>query len=162
MSKPVRVEWQESAEELEQQYRTERALERRKRLGALWRVRRGDRVADAGRIVGVGGRTVARWLEWYRRGGLGEVLRRVPGHGAMGQPHRLSAAPQEQLLTHVGRGEFRTYEEARAWVEAEYGVVYRPGGFYTTLHRLGVRPKVPRPVAERANPAVQAAWRAGG
>ncbi len=47
-------------------------------------------------------------------------------------------------------------------MEAEYGVVYRPGGFYTTLQRLGVRPKVPRPVAEKADPQAQAAWRAGG
>jgi transposase len=162
MSKPVAVEWQESAEELERQYRAERDVERRKRLGALWRVRVGDRVAHAGRIVGVGGRTVARWLEWYRAGGLREVLRRVPGHGAVGQPHRLSGAQQEQLLAQVGRGEFRTYEAARAWVEAEYGVVYRPGGFYTALHRLGVRPKVPRPVAEKADPAARARWRAGG
>jgi transposase len=162
MSKPVAVEWKESAEELEQQYRAERDRERRKRLGALWRVRGGDRIADAGRVVGVGSRTVDRWLGWYRAGGLGEVLRRVPGHGALGQPHRLSAAQREELLAPVGRGEFRTYEEARAWVEREYGVEYRPGGFYTSLHRLGVRPKVPRPVAETTDPAARTAWRAGG
>ncbi len=96
MSKSVGVAWQESAEELERQYRAERDVERRKRLGALWRVRVGDRVADAGRILGVGERTVARWLEWYRAGGLGEVRRRIPGHGAVGQPHRLSAAQQAE------------------------------------------------------------------
>jgi transposase len=162
MSQPVSVEWTETAEELEQRYRAERHVERRKRLGALWRVRLGERIPDAGRVVGVGSRTVDRWLDWYRAGGLREVLRRGPGHGAVGQPHRLTAAQQEALLAHVGRGEFRTYEEARAWVEAEYGVEYRPGGFYTTLHRLGVRPKVPRPVAEKADPAARAAWRVGG
>ncbi len=162
MSKPVAVPWRETAEELERQYRAERNVERRKRLGALWRVRAGDRVGDAGRGAGVGGRTVERWLAWYRAGGLAEVLRRVPGQGAVGQPHRLTAAQQAQLLEHVGRGEFRTYEEARAWVEAEYGVGYRPGGFYTSLHRLGVRPKVPRPVAEKADPAARAAWQQGG
>lgn len=162
MSKPVAVAWVESAAELERQYRAERDVERRKRLGALWRVRAGDRIPDAGRVVGVGSRSVDRWLGWYRTGGLSEVLRRVPGHGAVGQPHRLSAPQREELLAHVGRGEFRTYEEARTWVEVEYGVVYRPGGFYTALHRLGVRPKVPRPVAEKADPAARAAWRAGG
>ncbi len=147
---------------MEQQYRAARDVERRKRLGALWRVRAGDRVADAGRAAGVGGRTVERWLAWYRVGGLAEVLRRVPGHGAVGQPHRLTVAQQTELLEHVGRGEFRTYEEARTWVEAQYGVVYRPGSFYMSLHRLGVRPKVPRPVAEKADPAAREAWRAGG
>ena len=162
MSKPVGVEWTQTAEELERQYRAERDVERRKRLGALWRVRVGDRIPDAGRVVGVGSRTVDRWLGWYRAGGLRAVLRRVPGHGAVGQPHRRTPAQQAELLAHVGRGEFRTYEEARAWVESAYGVVYRPGGFYTSLHRLGVRPKVPRPVAEKVDPAARAAWRAGG
>jgi transposase len=162
MSKPVAVVWTETAEELERQYRAERDVERRKRLGALWRVREGDRIPDAGRMVGVGSRTVDRWLGWYRTGGLREVLRRVPGHGAVGQPHRLTPGEQAELLAHVGRGEFRTYEAARAWVEATYGVVYRPGGFYTSLHRLGVRPKVPRPVAEKADAAAQEAWKQGG
>ena len=162
MSKPVAVAWAETAEELEVRYRAERDVERRKRLGALWRVRVGDRVADAGRAAGVGGRTVERWLGWYRVGGLAEVLQRTPGHGATGQPHRLTAEQRAGLLQQAGRGDFRTYEEARAWVEATYGVRYRPGGFYTTLHRLGVRPKVPRPVAEKADRAAQEAWKQGG
>ena len=137
-------------------------VERRKRLGALWRVRAGDRVGAAGRLAGVGERTVFRWLGWYRAEGLAGVLRRTPGHGATGQPHRLTAAQRAGLLEEAGRGAFRTYEEAREWAAAEDGVAYRPGGFYTSLHRLGVRPKVPRPVAERADPARREAWRQGG
>jgi transposase len=162
MSKPVAVAWTETVEDLEARYRAEREVERRKRLGALWRVRSGDRVAAAGRAAGVGGRTVERWLGWYRVGGLAEVLRRVPGHGAVGAPHRLTAAQQAGLLEQVERGALHTYEDARAWVEAEYGVGYRPGGFYSALHRLRVRPKVPRPVAEKADPAARGAWRTGG
>ena len=162
MSKPVAVAWAETAEELETRYRAERDVERRKRLGALWRVRAGDRVAAAGRLAGVGERTVFRWLGWYRADGLAGVLRRVPGHGAAGQPHRLTAEQRAGVLARCAAGEFRTFEEARAWVQAEYRVAYRPGGLYTALRRLGVRPKVPRPVAERADPARQEAWKAGG
>ena len=162
MSRSVVVAWAEAAEEVEGRYRAERDVERRKRLGALWRVRVGDRVGDAGRLAGVGGRTVERWLAWYRAGGLAEVLRRRPGHGAVGQPHRLTAEQRAGLLEQAGRGEFRTSEEARAWVEATYGVAYRPGGFSTSLRRLGVRPKVPRPVAEQADRGRQEAWRSGG
>lgn len=162
MSKPVAVAWAETAEELEARYRAEREVERRKRLGALWRVRAGDRVADAGRLAGVGERTVFRWLGWYRAEGLAGVLRRVPGHGATGQPHRLTPEQRAGVLARCSAGEFRTFEEARAWAEAEYGVAYRPGGFYTTLRRLGVRPRVPRPVAEKADPARREAWRSGG
>jgi transposase len=162
MSKPVAVAWAETAEELERRYRAERDVGRRKRLGALWRVRAGDRVARAGRLVGVGERTVFRWLGWYRAEGLAGVLRRVPGHAARGRPHRLSAAQRAGVLARCARGQFRTFEEARAWVAAEYGVAYRPGGLYTALRRLGVRPKVPRPVAEKADPAAREAWRSGG
>ncbi len=162
MSRSVVVAWAETAAELEARYRGERDVERRKRLGALWRVRAGDRVAEAGRLAGVGDRTVERRLAWYRAGGLGDVLRRRPGHGAVGQPHRLTAEQRAALLEHAGQGEFRTFEEARAWVEATYGVTYRPGGFYTTLRRLGVRPKVPRPAAEQADRAAQEAWKQGG
>jgi transposase len=162
MSKPVAVAWTETAEELEAQYRAERNVERRKRLGALWRVRAGDRVAEAGRLAGVGERAVYRWLGWYRAEGPVAVLRRVPGHGAVGQPHRLAAEQRAGVLARCAAGEFRTYEEARAWVEATYGVAYRPGGLYTALRRLGVRPKVPRPVAEKADPAAREAWKQGG
>ena len=162
MSRSVVVAWREAAEELERRYRSERDVEKRKRLGALWQVRCERRVAEAGRLAGVGERTVFRWLEWYRAEGLDGVLRRVPGHGARGSPHRLTAGQREALLERAGRGDFRTFEEARAWVEATYGVRYRPGGLWSALHRLGVRPKVPRPIAERADPAAQEAWRQGG
>lgn len=162
MSKPVGVEWVETAEDLERQDRAEGHVERRKRLGALWRVRGGDRVADAGRLVGVGEWTVFRWLGWYRAEGLAGVLRRVPGAGARGQPHRLTQEQRAALLAHCAAGAFRTYEEARAWVAAEYGVVYWPGGFWASLHRLGGRPKVPRPVAEQADPAARTRWQQGG
>jgi len=162
MAKPVAVVWQEPAEELERRYRAERDVEQRKRLGALWLVRRGDRVGDAGRAVGVGERTVFRWLGWYREGGLAGVLQRVPGHGARGQPHRLTVEQRAALLKRAGQGEFRTFEEARVWVRDTYGVAYRPGGFWSALHRLGVHPKVPRPVAEKADPATQEAWKQGG
>ena len=162
MSKPLAVAWAETAEELEARYRAERDLARRKRLGALWLVRRGERVAEAGRLVGVGERTVFRWLGWYRQAGLAGVLRRVPGHGAVGAPQRLTAEQQRAVLEQAGRGAFRTYEEARAWVRAAYGVEYRPGGMYAALVRLGIRPKVPRPVADKADPAAREAWKQGG
>jgi hypothetical protein len=44
MSGPIEpVDWRQSADELHERYRAERDLEARKRLGALWLVRRGGR-----------------------------------------------------------------------------------------------------------------------
>jgi len=162
MSKPVAVEWRETTEGLRELYAAERDVERRKRLQVLWRIREGDALAEAGRAAGVGTRTVERWLGWYRRGGLDEVLRRVPGHGTVGPARRLSGEQERALVSACAEGRFRTYDEARAWVAAEYGVAYRSSGFWTALARLGVHPKVPRPMAEKADTAAQEAWKQGG
>ena len=162
MSKPVAVAWRETAEELRERYVVERDVERRKRLQALWLVRRGDAPAGAGRLAGVGARTVERWLGWYRGGGIDEVLRRVPGHGTVGPARRLGAEQERLLVAACAEGRFRTCDEAREWVASEYGVAYRPCGFWTVLARLVVHPKVPRPVAEKSDPAAQEAWRQGG
>lgn len=47
-------------------------------------------------------------------------------------------------------------------MEAEFGVRYGYQGMYSLLAGLGVRPKVPRPVAAKADPAAQEAWKRGG
>jgi transposase len=153
--------WQETAEELYEQYRQERDVGQRKRLQALWLMRRGLREEEAAREAGIGRRTLARWLDWYRQGGLTAVRRRVPGHGGRGTPCRLSPEQQEALLAESSKGTFHTYEEARRWVERQFGVSYCWSGIYTLLTRLEVHPKGPRPAATTANPAVQAAWKRG-
>lgn len=163
MSKPLTVDWRESAGELYERYRRAESGGARKRLQALWLVRRGDGVAEAAQQTGVGKRTVERWLAWYREDGLDAVLRRVPGHGeGKGQRRRLTPEQQHALVAQVSTGAFRTYGEARAWVQQEYGVAYSYPGIYAALARLEVHPKVPRPRAAKANPQAQAAWKKGG
>ena len=102
-----------------------------------------------------------RWLGWYRAGGLGAVLRRVPGHGARGAPARLTPEQQAALLARAAEGAFRTYGEARAWVAEEHGVASSDQGMDGALAGLGVRPKVPRPAAAKADPAAQEGWERG-
>jgi transposase len=155
------IDWEESAEELYDRYRAERDLNRRKHLQVLWLVRQGRSATAAATEAGVGVRTVLRWRDWYRAGGLAEVLRRVPGHGARGAACWLSPEQQATLLAQCRCGTFRTYGEAQRWVTREFGVSYRYDGIHTLLTRLGVPPKVPRPTAAKADPAVQQAWKKG-
>ena len=162
MSKPLEVEWQESAEELYERYRRAESLEALKRLHVLWLVRRGVVVAQAAQETGVGKRTVERWLAWYRAGGLEVVLRRVRGHGVTGRRSRLTPEQQKALVAEAGTGAFRTYGEAQGWIQREYGVTYSYPGTYAVLARFGVHPKVPRPRAVKADPEAQAAWKKGG
>ena len=156
------IAWIESADQLYQRYRTAADVAQRKRLQALWLVRRGQRAREAAQQVGVGERTVVRWLGWYRQGGLDAVLQRVPGHGAQGTPGRLTTEQQRALLQRASTGAFRTYADAQQWVQQQYGVAYSYPGIYAVLARLGVHPKVPRPVAAKADPAAQDAWKRGG
>jgi transposase len=155
------IDWRESAQDLYDRYRTERDVQRRKRVQVLWLVRQQKTVTAAARDAGVGVRTALRWLDWYRVGGLEEVLRRVPGHGARGGTCWLSAEQQAALLERCSVGAFRTYGEAQRWVNREFGVAYRYDGIHTLLTRLGVHPKVPRPTAAKGDPAIQEAWKKG-
>lgn len=156
------VGWGESAEELRALYRGERDVERRKRVQALWLLRRGVTEAETARVVGVGRRTVVRWLGWYRAGGLREVVERLPGHGAPGGTRWLTEEQCGGLVAHASTGAFHTYEDARRWVLQEYGVEYRYKGMYGVLARLGVHPEAPRPRAAKADPDAQEAWKKGG
>lgn len=162
VSKPVAVEWAEEAEELHERFVAERDLERRKRLQALWLLRRGERVSEAAQHAGVGKRTLERWLGWYRAGGLENVLGRIRGHGAKGAPGKLSGEQVERLAERAGRGVFRTYGEAAEWVHSAYGVSYSYNGIWSLLTRRAIHPHVPRPTAEKADPQAQAAYKRGG
>lgn len=155
------VGWGETAEELYKRYKGEADIKVRKRLQVLWLVRSGQGARAAAKQAGVGERTVVRWLGWYRDGGLESVLERVPGHGAMGTASWLSEDQKWLLQEQTAKGKFRTYDEAREWVEQEYGVTYRYKGMYSMLARLGVHPKVPRPVSEKADPKRQEEWKRG-
>ena len=161
MGRTPEVPWEENAQELYELYRGERDTERRKRVHALWLMRSGRPLTEAAEHAGVGRRTLERWLSWYRQGGLKEVLERVPGHGAPGSSCRLDGEQLEKLVAHAAQGQFRTYAEARDWVEREWGVSYEYKGMYALLRRFSVRPKVPRPAAEKADPKAQEAWKKG-
>lgn len=156
------VKWGESAEELYAQYCRERAVGRRKRLQVLWLVRQGVSLGEAARQAGVGERSVARWVVWYRAGGLDEVLDRLPGHAAVGSECRLTQQQRAELAQRCAAGEFRSSGQVRDWVASQWGVQYRQRGMQDVLARQKIHPKVPRPQAAKAEPAAQEGWKKGG
>ena len=56
---------------------------------------------------------------------------------------------------------FRNALAIRAWVTETLGVTYTEGGMYSLLERLRRKPKVPRPLHEKAQLAEQEAWKTG-
>ena len=155
------VEWnpEDTSETLREAYRAERDTMLRTRLHALWLLRTGRRMDEVASVVGIHYRTLQRWVYWYRKGGVQEVLsHRMKG---LGQPRFLSPDQERELVEEVGSGRFRTGGEVREWIESEYGVSYTPGSVYSLLARLGCSPRVPRGLHEKADVGLQESWKKG-
>lgn len=158
MGRRLQVDWQESAEELEQRYRAEKHYQRRERLLTFWHLRRGKQIKEVSEMTGREARRIREWVSWYRAGGLSEVLRRVTGHGTVGVPAQLTARQQKAVVARVALGDFRTVWDVVAWVTARWGIKYSYEGMRSLMKRQGCVLKVPRPRSEKANVNQQEHW----
>lgn len=159
--RPLQIVWQDDEASLRRRYQQERDPELRPRWHALWLVRRGLSLRAAAGVLGVDERSVRRWVAWYRAGGVAAVAQHRRG-GRTGQPAWLTPAQQAALRAEASAGAFRTAAEGAQWVQTTFGVTYTASGMRAVLHRLDCRPKAPRPIAEKTNPAAQTAWKKGG
>jgi transposase len=74
---------------------------------------------------------------------------------------RLTEEQQERLATEVATGRFRNALGIRAWGAETFGAAYTAAGMYSLLEWVRCKPKVPRPLHEKANLADQEAWKKG-
>jgi transposase len=159
--RPFVLAWREddTEEALRTIYRAERDGALRSRLHALWLLRSGKARGAVAGALGVHYRSVQRWVAWYRQGGVAAVR----GHrmGGVGQPAFLTEGAQAEIADAVASGRFRAAADIRDWIAEAYGASYTVGGVYTLLARLRCRPKVPRPLNPKADPAAQEAWKGG-
>lgn len=160
--RPLQVEWRESEAELNERYRQQKDVQSRQRLHVLWLLRSGKSVRESSRLVGVGERSVVRYLSWYRRGGIAEVLKHRHG-GARGRPQAYLSIEQEQALKQAAdRGEFKSIWDGVAWVKAQFGISYSYAGMLGLFKRLRLRKKVPRKQHVKSDPTAQEAWKKRG
>lgn len=162
MARKTAVVWavEDTAAALHAQYRAEPMPEVRTRLHALWRLRLGEGPTVAASVVGVGRRSVQRWLGWYREGGLAAVRSRR--RGGPGKPSFLTQDQEAQVVAEAATGVFGTAQAVRDWIEERFGVAYTVAGIYTLLERLRIRLKTPRPRHTKADPQAQESWKKGG
>ena len=74
MGRRLNIEWEDSEQSLQDRYQRRTDHQDRVRLQALWLLREGRSLSEVASVVGKCYETVRRWTEWYRSGGLEEVL----------------------------------------------------------------------------------------
>jgi len=161
MSRRLEIEWQDDAVRLSNLYKSEKDVQKRKRLHALCLLRQGRSLEEVAKLLVMHYRTVQAWVGWYRQGGVEEVLgHRHGGHSA--QARRLSAEQESELKAKADAGEIRSITDGVQWAQANQQVEYSYWGMRHVFHRLKLRLKVPRPRNPKASEAEQEAWKKGG
>jgi transposase len=157
-----KIEWCEADDDygLEYRYKHERDGRVRVRWQALWLLRRGKSRTEVCDATGVNERTLRDWIHWYREGGC----EAVGSHRACGKGNacRLSAEQREEIIAKAGAGVFRKVADVREWVKDNWGIEYTYYGMWAVLDRLHIHPKVPRPIASKADVHQQEDWKKGG
>jgi transposase len=155
VSRPFKLEIQESEAALKRQLQTAREASQKEKLQMLWWVKTGqvNQQKEIAHRLGRDTSTVTRWLQSYRRDGLKRLLEVKKAPGAQ---RKLSDAVladlKQQLESETG---FSSYGAIVQWlkdkhgVEVEYALVYE-----WVRNRMGAKLKVPRPQSYRQEPQV--------
>jgi transposase len=156
------VDWKHTAEELYAHDNNTPNTQIARRFQALALLRRGTPTRQVALIVGVSRMSIHKWRTGSRTGGLDELTRRTRGGNRIPVRPLLTPNQQAQRIQHAATQGFRTLREAVAWCRETLGVELSERQVQRLFHRLGVRRKVPRPMAVRADAALQAQWKKGG
>ena len=100
---------------------------------------------------------VTRWWERYRGEGLASLLRR---YKPTGQRSRLTAEAWAGLLAQMRAGHITTMQDARNYLEREWGIVYKNGkSLWWLFKKHRVKWKTGRRRHKKANAEQQAAFK---
>mgnify|MGYP002761297334 CR=1 FL=1 len=161
MGRRLRIDWEDTEQSLHDRYQQATDHQDRTRLQALWLLRKGRSLSDVSSVVGKCYETVRRWTEWYRSGGLEEVLSRRHG-GSGGREPKLSEEEEQALIEKAREGELRTIWDGVEWARSEADTEYSYWGMRHVFDRLDLKKKVPRRQSPDADPEQQEAWKKGG
>ena len=106
--------------------------------------------------------SIHKWRTGSCTGGLDALTRRTRGGNRATPRSPLTPDQQAQRIPHAATQGFRTLREAAAWCRETLGVELSERPMQRLFHRLGVRRKIPRPMAARADAALQAQGKQGG
>jgi transposase len=146
--RPFKVNWKEDEQTLYELYKKEGDCQERRRLQALWLLRKGMGLSETAEIVGVNYRTVQKWVSWYRQGGLAALRGRKRG-GSGGVAARLGEEEMAKLKAKMEEGAFKTIWDARKWVGDEFEIEYSYWGMRGVFDRMGAKKKFLVPETRR-------------
>ena len=143
----IKIEINESAEELLEQLKNSDNQELKERIQALYWLKT-KQVESTGALASLTGKhrtTISRWLSKYRKGGLKGLLSQGK---KTGRTRKMPTEVEERLERELWEAEgFSSYKEVQMWLRAIEGIEMS----YTRVHqivryRLKGKLKVPRPV----------------
>ncbi len=160
--RPIKIEWQETEEDLYKLFAAERDVKKRQKLQLLWLVKTGNSLRESCRVAAINERTGQRYLKWYREGGVSNVLNRQYGGDQGKQTGFLTKEQQEMLKAEANAGKIKTIWEGIEWVRDKYKVEYSYGGMRGVFKRMRLKKKVPRKQHIKSDAQAQDAWKKGG
>jgi transposase len=135
--------------------------QRRRRARHLWR--RGQAVATIARTLGVGQRSVWRWVDTYHRHGLpGLRARPIPGRPSYLSAEQTAHLAQVLLCGAQAAGyrtELGTWKRVAKVTRKEFQVPYPPTALWPLLRGRGWRWQKPEPRARQRDEGAIAHWR---
>ena len=163
MSRPRQIiDVHQQAEQVIERERTERTPWKAQRLQAI-------RLALEGResyrriceIVLTTTTSLCKWIGWFRKGGLEELLAHSNGASG-GKEARFSAQAWERFQAALALGLWRTARDAQGWLREELGLVISRKEVYRHLGKLGARLKVGRRSHVKKDPVAAEEFKTGG
>jgi transposase len=112
---------------------------------------------DCAPLVGYSVTQLTRWWERYRSAGLAGVLKQ---HKPVGKASKLSAEAWAGLMQAMRAGHIATMQEARDYLEREWGIRYKNGkSLWWLFKKHRVKWKTGRRRHQKANAEQQAAFK---
>jgi transposase len=150
---------QESEEDLtrlEQRLRGQKAADRVRMLRLL-KSGTVTSLKDCAPLVGYSVTQLTRWWEGYRAKGLTGVLKQ---HKPVGKPSRLTPEAWAGLLQAMRKGHIATMQDARDYLEREWGIRYKNGkSLWWLFKKHRVKWKTGRRRHKKASAEQQAAFK---
>jgi transposase len=149
-------ESEEALSRLEQRLRGHKAADRI-RLLRLLKSSTVKSLKDGAPLVGYSVSQVTRWWERYRAEGLSGLLKQ---HKPAGKPSKLSSEAWAGLMQAMRAGQIATMQEARDYLEEQWGIRYKNGkSLWWLFKKERVKRKTGRRRHQKANAEQQVAFK---